>query len=448
MRRFCRNVDIKDTEFIKRCTRLWLDEKKGRNDVQRFLAHYAGLTYRAVHEAIECDDYWFLDGALDAIAADVSTRFQNRKLDLPPIQYKQRYDEHCQKWRTLGIQKPIHQIMDYVAVEGCKELFNAKIGPYQMASLPGRGQEKGVKVILKWLQVDEKHTRDYVQADIHRCYPSIDHDCLKQLFSRDLKNPDLFWLVCELIDTFPEGLSIGSYFSQYACNYYLSKAYHYASEQLYKVRKKRNGEVQRTRLVYHILFYMDDILLLGSAKKDVEKALEMLSEFLRTEMKLELKPNYKAGKVDYIGKDGKHHGSYIDMMGYRIYRDHVTVRRRSYKRIRRTLIRANVRLMYQGTIPLEMARRIISHAGKLEHSNSYHASQKYNLQKVKNVAEHIVSCHDKQMAEEKKRRKQEYENRKRALPDKTGRTPVQSSELQSGGSLAAEEYRTADSAPF
>ena len=39
--------------------------------MQRFLAHYAGLTYRAVHEAIECEDYWFLDGALDTIAADV-----------------------------------------------------------------------------------------------------------------------------------------------------------------------------------------------------------------------------------------------------------------------------------------------------------------------------------------------------------------------------------------
>lgn len=447
MRRFCRNVDIKDKRFIERCIYLWLEEKKNRKDVQRFLSFYSGLSYREIQEAVDCEDYWFLKETVERIAEDVQNRIIDRELDLPPIRFKQKYDDGSGKWRLIGIQKPIHQIFDYIAVEGCRELFDAKIGPYQMASLPGRGQEKGVQVISKWLQLDEKHTRYYAQADIRKCYPSVDHGLLKAMFARDIKNPELLWLVHELTDCFPQGLSIGSYFSQYACNYFLSKAYHYASEQLFKERKKKRGAPEWVRLIHHILFYMDDILFLGAAQKDVEKGMAILGGFLEDELGLHLKPDWKTGKVDYIGKDGKHHGDFIDMMGYRIYRDHITIRRRSFKRIRRTIIRAEARMKDGKDIPLDMAYRIISHAGKIEHSDSYRFSTKHALPKIKSRAEKIISSHDKVLAEEKKRRKQSYEKRNRTLPNVAGRNDVSGTWGRESRSLAPEEHR-ADNCPF
>ena len=45
-------------------------------------------------------------------------------------------------------------------------------------------------------------------------------------------------------------------------NYYLSYAYHYVTEMLYTERRGK-----RQNLVHHALFYMDDIILLGSNKK-------------------------------------------------------------------------------------------------------------------------------------------------------------------------------------
>lgn len=447
MRRFCRNVDIKDIEFIKRCIYLWLDEKKSRRDVQRFLSFYAGLPYQKIREAIECEDYGFLAATAERIAQDIRKRLLSRKLNLPPIRFRKKYDEGSGKWRLMGIQKPIHQIFDYIAVEGCGEMFEAKIGTYQMASFPGRGQEKGVKVISKWLQLDEKHTRYYAQADVRQCYPSVDHDILKSMFARDIKNPELVWLVCELIDTFPTGLSIGSYFSQYACNYYLSKAYHYASEQLFKERRKKRGGVVRVRLVYHIMFYMDDILFLGSSQKDVEKGMELFGGFLEDELRLQLKPNWKSGKVDYTGKDGEHHGDFIDMMGYRIYRDHITVRRRTFKRMRRTIIRAEARVKGGKEIPLDMAYRVVSYAGKIEHSDSFGFSTKHNLTRIKSRAQKIISSHDKVLAEKKKRRKQNYENRNRTLPDNAGGADIPGIGERDGRGLDQKEYR-ADNCPF
>ena len=82
---------------------------------------------------------------------------------------------------------------------------------------------------------------------------------------KQVKNDDLLYLVETLIASYKQGLSIGSYLSQWLCNYYLSFAYHYAQQKLFKVQKRR-GQEKRTRLFYKIIFYMDDILILGPRK--------------------------------------------------------------------------------------------------------------------------------------------------------------------------------------
>lgn len=307
MRRYCKNVDITDTGFIERCIYLWLEKKRSRRDVQRFLAHYTDLTYRQIRKMMRIKATNWLPECIKRVAEDVRRRLIEEKLDLPPIEFKDKYDDVCGKWRRIGIQKPIHQIFDYVAVEACREMFMAKIGPYQMASIPGRGQEKGAKQILKWIQMDPKHCRYWVKGDVRRCYPSIPHDRIKARFARDIKNKKLLWLIYELIDSFPEGLSIGSYFSQFACNYYLSQAYHYAAEQLHKVRRKKSGEISRTRLLYHQIWFMDDVLLIGSSERDMDKAMALLTDYMRERLGLTIKPEWRIYATDYIGADGKHH---------------------------------------------------------------------------------------------------------------------------------------------
>ena len=57
MRRYCKNVDIKNIDFIKRCIYLWMEGKLNRKDVQRFMSFYAGLTYQEIKERVDCEDY-------------------------------------------------------------------------------------------------------------------------------------------------------------------------------------------------------------------------------------------------------------------------------------------------------------------------------------------------------------------------------------------------------
>lgn len=445
MRRYCKNVDITDIGFIERCIYLWINEKKKRRDVQHFLAQYSQvLNLRDIQDLLVANQRRFLEDIVHNIALDIQRRIEQRKLDLPQIFFKRRYDDCCCKWRTIGIEAPIHQIFDYIAVEACRDLFYAKIGPYQMASIPERGQERGARVILKWMQTDPAGTRYFVKLDVRQCYPSIPHDKIKAVFARDVKNPPLLWLIRGLIDAFPTGLSIGSYFSQFACNYYLSSAYHYIAGDLYKIQTRRGIKV-RARLAHHHLFYMDDILLFASSKKDAASSAQKVIEYARDVMGLEIKPDWQVVETDYIGKDGKHHGHFIDMMGYRIYRDHITIRRTTFKRCRRAVIRAEARLKDGKDIPLSLARRVSSYNGRFEHSDSFNFCKDHNVPKIVSACGRVISA-------DTKRRILDHEDRSTRISKARGvllQYFDESERWKHCGSVDPAEYQTADyTCPF
>lgn len=93
----------------------------------------------------------------------------------------------------------------------------------------------------------------------------------------------------------------------------MSHAYHYISERLYKARRKKSGDVVRTRLAYHQIWFMDDILLLGASERDLKKAMELLTEELHRSLGLAIKPNWQIEVTDYIGPDGKCHKGYLPL---------------------------------------------------------------------------------------------------------------------------------------
>lgn len=140
---------------------------------------------------------------------------------------------------------------------------------------------------------------------------------------------------------------------------------------------------------------MDDILILGPRKVDVKKAMLMLIRFFREELGLEIKPNWKLFQVDYIGKDGKHHGDCIDMMGYKIYRDHTEVRRSIFLRARRAYLRLRKQVQRRMEIALDLAYRCISYYGWFKNSDSVHFKKKYGIEQLMKYAKRRVSIESK-----------------------------------------------------
>lgn len=207
----------------------------------------------------------------------------------------------------------------------------------------------GMRAIKRWLR--NKGLRYAWKGDAHHYYESIDIDRLKSLLERYVDNRLLLKLTFALLDSFEQGLSIGSYLSQYLANFYMSFAYHYM-EDLSKIRKHRNGVQERTRLVRKILIYMDDILFVGTSLKDLKMAVKRFRKWIGDNLHITLKPG-----DDYINLQS----GYIDMMGYLISRQKVIVRPRIFRRYRRDIHKVR----RAGIITKRQAHRIISRDGWL-----------------------------------------------------------------------------------
>lgn len=285
----------------------------------------------------------------------------DRNLKFIPIWYRDKIDASNGKLRRIGIQNVKQQIYDYIAVEGLSAILR-RIGEHQYASIKGRGQLAGAKRISRWMR--NKNLRCIGKADVKKCFPSINHGLLMNFLNKRIKNDDLLWLIQTLIDTFEQGLSIGSYLSQYLCNLYMSQLYHEISENMYRIRKKRDGTMQRVNLTSHVLIYMDDIFITGTNTKDLHRAMKLIIKYCKNKLGLTIKKSWVIATCKFWNK--AHDNDFVDMMGFRIYRWHMTIRKYVFKRIRRCCLRLLRRWKSHKMIPIEQARKCLSYWGILK----------------------------------------------------------------------------------
>nr|WP_297936910.1 RNA-directed DNA polymerase [uncultured Lachnoclostridium sp.] len=326
----------------------------------------------------------FIEILIDVIRSELL----NKSISFPPIWYKDKVDPSSHKVRHIGIQNVKQQIYDYIAIEGLKPFF-CRIGVHQYASIKDRGCVKGSRMIQRWMR--NKSLKYFAKLDIKKCYPSIPQDKLIEFLDKHIKNDMLMWLIEELISTFETGLSIGSFLSQYLCNLYLSQIYHFIGH-LHKERKHKNGTRTSIRLVYHRLFYMDDIFMTGTSAKDIHKAVKEVIKYCKS-LGLKVKESWFVQKMAFA--DRKSDKTFIDMMGFRIYRTHITIRRYVFKRIRRLAIRLWRRIKTHQKVLESHARKIISYWGLLKNSNSVKVIQKYHIKDIMKICKKVVRQYDK-----------------------------------------------------
>lgn len=179
------------------------------------------------------------------------------------------------------------------------------------SSLKGRGIHKGVKRIKKAL-VDKENTTYCLKIDVRKFYPSIDHDILKQILNAKIKDPDVMWILNEVINS-TDGVPIGNYLSQHFGNLYLSSFDHWMKEK------------QGCKYYFR---YCDDVVILHNDKKYLAELCLNVSEYLEKILKLQLKSNWQVFPVDIRG---------IDFLGYRFYHTHTTLRKSTTKNFKKAI---------------------------------------------------------------------------------------------------------------
>lgn len=112
--------------------------------------------------------------------------------------------------------------------------------------------------------------------DIRKFYPSVNHDILKAIIRKKIKDNDLLWLLDEIIDS-ADGVPIGNYLSQFFANLYMAYFDHWVKEEL------------KAKYYYR---YADDIVLLSDSKDQLRNWLLAIKVYLTSMLKLKLKDNY------------------------------------------------------------------------------------------------------------------------------------------------------------
>lgn len=223
------------------------------------------------------------------------------------------------------------RITHHAVMNVMKPIFVSTFTRDTYSCIEGRGTHSAVSAVWKSLQ-DVEGTKYCLKLDIRKFYPSIDHQILKSLLWRKIKDYDLMWLMGDIIDSAP-GVPIGNYLSQPFANFYLTYLDHYIKEQL--------------RVKYYFR-YADDIVIPASNKPYLHDLLGRIREYLYKNLKLEIKKNYQVFPVAARS---------IDFCGYNIYHSHIRLRKRTKKRFARSVARKRYRAA------------LASYTGLLSHCN-------------------------------------------------------------------------------
>lgn len=202
------------------------------------------------------------------------------------------------------------------------------------SGIKGRGIHAACAAIKEALR-DRPGTKYCLKLDIKRFYPSIDHEILKSLLRRKIKDHDLLQLLDEIIDS-AEGLPIGNFLSQYLANFYLTYFDHWLKEVL---------------KVEYYFRYADDIIILSDDKPTLHQILFEIKNYLAEKLRLAVKDNYQVFPVDIRG---------IDFVGYVFRHTHVRLR----KSIKKNFARAVAKKKNK--------QCIASYYGWSMHANSQH----------------------------------------------------------------------------
>lgn len=182
--------------------------------------------------------------------------------------------------------------------------------------IKGRGIEGCARRVDEIIKKYEGRPLYCLKIDIKQFYPSIDHDVLKFIVRKKIKDPDLLWLIDGIIDSAP-GVPIGNYLSQYLANLYLAYFMHWVNERLHI-------EVGRTE-PFDSTEYADDIALFADNKEDLQKAFVLIKKYLAEKLHLTVKSNWQIFPIAENRYDK--HGRALDYVGYKFYRKQKLMRK-------------------------------------------------------------------------------------------------------------------------
>ncbi len=286
--------------------------------------------------------------------------------------------------RLIMWQAFIHRVVQWAVYQIINPEFVRGYIEDSYACIKGRGSDAAAQRLYYFMEQCGKREKNsgldaqgkpveryYIQkVDTSKFFYRIDHAVSLDLIGRKCNyDPWLMWLMDLFVnapgekfgfppgmgvnDVAPEdrvadkGLAVGSLLNQMLANVNQNEVDHFAKRQL--------------RIHYYVR-YMDDIVMISNDKAQLHEWRAQIEAFMKERLKLDLNP--KKCFIRPISQG-------VDFCQYRIFPDHIKLKKATALRMRRNLRRIQ-RLYAEGKIDLDRALATVnSYLGLLSHCDSY-----------------------------------------------------------------------------
>lgn len=207
------------------------------------------------------------------------------------------------------------RVVQHALYSVVRPIFDRGFVDTSFACRPGKGTHAAADYVQRALQAAPRDSY-FVQLDVRRYYYSIRHDILRRQIERKVKDARLVDLWMQFADTGDGktpgvGLPIGCLMSQLSGLIYLDGLDHF---------------IKRDICIRHYARYVDDLVLIGVTRKEAERCMLAVADFLRAELDLSL----SHAAIDRVARG-------INFVGYRTWASRRFVRKHSLYTYRRAL---------------------------------------------------------------------------------------------------------------
>lgn len=212
----------------------------------------------------------------------------------------------------------------------------------------GKGTHRAVKRLERFARAVSKNYSQNCWAlklDIKKFFTSVDHEILKSLIAKKIKDEEILWLIGKVIKSFPKGIPLGNLTSQIFANIYLNEL-----DQFVKHKLK----------IKHYLRYADDFLILNRNRESLLHCFETVKCYTKDQLNLKLHPQKVIFRKFSWG---------IDFCGYVVLSHYILPRTKTKRRIINKITKGNI-----------TKQSLQSYLGYFTHASSYRLQE--NLRNV------------------------------------------------------------------
>ena len=242
------------------------------------------------------------------------------------------------------------------------KIFDPTFIDHSLSCRLGKGTHKGVNLLEKFLRkVSHNGSKQCfsLKMDIQKFFDSMDHDILKSLIRRRVKDKRALSLIDTIIDSFvfqekegrKIGLPLGNVTSQLFANIYLHEL---------------DMFVKHTIKQKSYLRFSDDFLFVSNERSELRALVVLIRFFLKENLYLDLHPKK-------IILRNLHQGT--DFLGYVLFPHNRNLRTRTKKRIKRRLKKKYSDYLENKTSTRAIDQCLQSYLGILSHADQHEFSQ-------------------------------------------------------------------------